>query len=264
MNDKNIAKKGDLEEINKIRGSEYQSQNVLKIHNLFKRFDLAGSNKEEKAEIIAELKKLLGIQTTHSKPNTVTSSAFEKEEFAYPSEFPADKLKLDSWLDGCYESLDKLSKINTNYFSRLDSKKMAASNSHSVLNYYLTNVKPVDIDNYVDILVQYMKLTKSPYSDHLAIPNSIYPKLTLKHLQDLRKRYSYFMDNTTFVSNYFRREFELPEGKYLGEDLSFAERKELISKAHSWALENCPKSSSPAREFFEELVQIGVEMNEFD
>lgn len=73
------------------------------------------------------------------------------------------------------------------------------------------------------------------------------------------------MENNEFVGHYFRRVFRVPSGAKLGENLPLRERRDFLLKVYDWQLKNLSQFNKCfAYETLDEILQIGIELNEFD
>mmetsp|Transcript_24062 Transcript_24062/g.21086 ORF Transcript_24062/g.21086 Transcript_24062/m.21086 type:complete len:367 (-) Transcript_24062:3285-4385(-) len=108
-----------------------------------------------------------------------------------------------------------------------------------------------------------MQLVKDKKHD-VDVPSFILERLTLDQLKQLRSKHPHFMNNLGFVNHLLIREFKLSSYNQSA-STSPKERQEFLRKLYKWAEVNCTDfNDSLVLETRDELLQIGIELNEYD
>mmetsp|Transcript_24069 Transcript_24069/g.21115 ORF Transcript_24069/g.21115 Transcript_24069/m.21115 type:complete len:181 (+) Transcript_24069:102-644(+) len=135
FNDENKVQTTDLNEIDNLSGSQQlNTKTVLRAHYYCKRYDQAKDDKE-RAEVMKDFAYKYGFDNIHhhSKPNTVTSSAFEKTDTKFATVFPQDRLSIEKKFESACGSYDNFSLIPPSYYNWLDLGKIIEKKNESVM-----------------------------------------------------------------------------------------------------------------------------------
>ncbi|CAD8142905.1 unnamed protein product [Paramecium octaurelia] len=185
------------------------------------------------------------------------------EQMTYKSKFNDSVFEVSKFLDNAYTEAG-FAKIKQQLYGQLDVNKIAAS-SIKVIKTYLNNVGNEIVD-FPGIPEFYDKLSnlKDFKND---FQQAHFRKLSLSQLEGLLQLNKKFLENQQFVGEYYLKKFQYNLKDIQYSKLTEDEKKQVlqnIKDVYNWTSTLPPKFKSFNDQILYELLQIGIEVNEFD
>ena len=151
--------------------------------------------------------------------------------------------------------------------STLDPIKLAQGANIDIMWSFLNRASLCEHDNVVDLIKEYIKLAAiKNKTNNFGLEH--FQKMTLDQLKTLGRNIPDFKNDMVYTGELFIKEFEIDyefeKSHVFGSPSEKMERRNKLLKMHNWAKNLNHKFNSLTDQILYEILQIGIEINNFD
>lgn len=242
--------------------SSFDEEPAKKISLMYylKKYDSIKNDEDAASIVLGEINDFFfNLNFNHTKPSNIVTSTLQAGQSKLSSKLDPEILSLDKQINKAYNEPNAIQLLKPSIYHKLDLDKIA-SGRIDTFDYFMATADPTEFEDYVDLAVKNMKRHSK---EALYCNSRIVKRMTHAQLKEFGKACPDLYKNTTFVTEVFLREFNVPAGGKIGADLSKEARRELLLKVYNWALDLPPVTRSIAYEALDEILQLGIKLNKF-